>query len=190
MIAQKPNCNHSMHCTCEERKILLSISVLENFCELLCEFCLKLQLDSFICEASQLSRIFLPTYLNSQTVSLEHKSQSLRKSSHSLREWNWHTCMHMHRCKTKNRGSYPTNTVNALHPDSLICISLMCLFLLSATPLWVSPFFTPNLSVLCKTVYFLIGILRRACSTYREWAFVFEKRERDKSRRKSFEQLW
>lgn len=106
MIAQKPNCNHSMHCACAERKILLPISVLENFCELLCEFCLKLQLDSFICEASQLSRIFLPTYLDSQTVSLEHESQSLRKSSHTLRK----KPTHMHRCKTKNRGSYPTNT--------------------------------------------------------------------------------
>lgn len=37
-----------------------------------CGFCLKL--DSFICEASQLGGIFLPTYLPGRAASAEHES--------------------------------------------------------------------------------------------------------------------
>lgn len=48
-----------------------------------CGFCLKPALDSFICEASQLGGIFLPTYLYAQTVSAAHESPGLRKSSHT-----------------------------------------------------------------------------------------------------------
>lgn len=51
-----------------------------------CAFCLKTELDSFICEASQLGGIFLQTYLDAQTVSPEHESPGLRKSSHTSAE--------------------------------------------------------------------------------------------------------
>lgn len=129
------------------------------------------RLDSFICEASQLSRIFLPTYLDSQTVSLEHESSGLRKISHTSAERSPHThaCTQMQTLKIE--ADIPLTLVNAPHPRQSDLHIFNVLF---------SPFCYPSLSfsffsVLCETVYFLIGILRRACRAYWEGAFCVWK---------------
>lgn len=84
-----------------------------------CVFCLKRGLDSFICEASQLGRIFLPTYLYAQTVSLEHESLGLRKSSHT----STYTCVHSHThtctLTLKIEAAILLTLVNAPHPRQL-----------------------------------------------------------------------
>lgn len=115
-----------------------------------CVFCLKRGLDSFICEASQLGRIFLPTYLYTQTVSLEHESLGLRKSSHT----STYTCVHSH---THTHAHSLTHTrtltlkieaailltlVNAPHPRQLDLHIFNVLFslLFSHSPLCIFSF--------------------------------------------------
>lgn len=123
----EPTCNHLMHCTGlgkkrkkkQGRRNSFTLPPQKFSFNCICVFCLKTGLDSFICEASQLGGIFLPTYLYAQTVSLEHESRGLRKSSHTSAERDRRACTHTQThgrahahtyVITKNRSSYPTNS--------------------------------------------------------------------------------
>ena len=143
-----------------------------------CVFCLKRGLDSFICEASQLGRIFLPTYLYAQTVSLEHESLGLRKSSHT----STYTCVHSHThtctLTLKIEAAILLTLVNAPHPRQLDLHIFNVLFFSSLLSFPSLHFFPPFLCLSLLSESGLSGTRRRACSACQEGVFVSKSKEK------------